>query len=270
MRRASICFAVLGIAAALAVPSMASAAPPVKFKALAVPIKGIPHTGNILGAGAAFQAEFVIERKSPTEGEEYGGFQPPLIGVNVQLPKGTVLHTAGFKTCPTKVLTEEKEPTKCPKGSQAGPVGKALGYVVLAGEHVEEEVTIESFFTPEGLAFFVQGHSPTIIEITSTGKYINLHGGEGFGPKFVGKVPLIASLPGAPFGSTEKINVKVGAAVKKGKETIFYGRVPKKCPTGGFPVKAELIFANLADLPEEIPGEITKVTSKAPCPPRKK
>jgi hypothetical protein len=270
MRRASICFAVLGIVAALAVPSMASASPPVKFKALAVPISGFKGTGNILGAGAAFQAEFVIERKSPTEGEEYGGYQPPLIAINVQLPKGTKLHTAGFPTCKTSVLTEEKEPKKCPKGSKAGPVGHALGYVVLENEHVEEAVTIESFFTPEGLAFFVEGRNPTIIEITSTGKYINLNGAEGFGPKFIGKVPLIASVPGAPFGSTEKINVKVGTAIKKGKETIFYGRVPKKCPTGGFPVKAELIFANLADLPAEVPGEITKVTSKAPCPPRKK
>jgi hypothetical protein len=263
MRRASTCLAVLGALAVLALPSLASAAPTVHFTAKAVPISGFPHTGNILGAGAAFQASFKIE------GTEYGGVQPPLIGVSVQLPKGTKLHTAGFAKCPIADLTEDKEPAKCPKKSKAGPVGQAEGYVVLEGEHVKEKVTVESFFTNEGLAFFVEGRTPTIIEIVSTGKYINLNGAGGFGPKFVGQVPLIASVPGAPFGSTETINVKVGAAIKKGKETIYYGRVPKTCPKGGFPVRAELTFANLEKLPEPVPGAVVIAESKAPCPARK-
>src|SRR5882724_4585865 len=55
MRRASICVAVLGLAL-LAIPSAALAVPTVTFKAKAVPIKGFPHTGNILGAGAAIEA----------------------------------------------------------------------------------------------------------------------------------------------------------------------------------------------------------------------
>ena len=57
MRRASTCLAVLGFAL-LALPGVASAAPTVTFKAKAVPITGFPHTGNILGAGAAFEAEY--------------------------------------------------------------------------------------------------------------------------------------------------------------------------------------------------------------------
>ena len=52
MRRASTCLAVLGLAA-LGLPAAASAAPTVTFKATAIPIPGFPHTGNILGAGAA-------------------------------------------------------------------------------------------------------------------------------------------------------------------------------------------------------------------------
>ena len=265
MRRASTCLAVLGVGAALALPSMASAAPEVTFKALAVPISGFPHTGNILGAGAAFQAQFTIK------GTEYFGHPPPLIGVNVQLPKGTKLHTSGFASCPVATLTELKEPEKCPKKSKAGPVGHARGFVQFGSEIVEEEVSIESFFAPGGgLSFFVQGHSPTIIEIVSTGKYINLGGSGGFGPKFIGTVPLIKTVPGAAFGSTSTINVKVGAAVKKGKETIYYGRVPKSCPKGGFPVKAEMIFAKEDALPEAVPGAIVTAESKAPCPPRKK
>ena len=54
MRRASTCLAVLGLVAAGAA-GVASAAPTVTFKAKAVPIPGFPHTGNILGAGAALK-----------------------------------------------------------------------------------------------------------------------------------------------------------------------------------------------------------------------
>ena len=62
--------------------------------------------------------------------------------------------------------------------------------------------------------------------------------------------------------STISINVKVGSAYKKGKKTVYYGTVPKKCPKGGFPVKSELMFAGLGGLAPQ-----TVVTSyKAPCP----
>ncbi|HTY96743.1 MAG TPA: hypothetical protein VMB91_06860, partial [Solirubrobacteraceae bacterium] len=59
MRRVSIVFAVC-LVAALATVSVAEATPTVKFKAVAVPIKGFPNTGNKLGAGAAIQAEYKI------------------------------------------------------------------------------------------------------------------------------------------------------------------------------------------------------------------
>ena len=54
MRRAIISLAV-ATAGVMALASAASAAPTVQFKAKAVPIAGYPHTGNIFGAGAAFE-----------------------------------------------------------------------------------------------------------------------------------------------------------------------------------------------------------------------
>ncbi len=89
MRRASTCLAVIGLAV-LALPGVASAAPTVTFKAQAVPITGFPHTGNILGAGAAVLAEYKIE------GTEYGGFPPPIIGVNFYLPTGSEAAPVGL------------------------------------------------------------------------------------------------------------------------------------------------------------------------------
>jgi len=108
MRRVSIVLAGI-ILAGLAVAGSAAALPTVKFKAKAVPIKGFPHTGNILGAGAAIQAEYTII------GTEYGGFPPPLIGVNFYLPKGTVLHRSGFPTCSIGTL------------ERIGPSGRSAG-----------------------------------------------------------------------------------------------------------------------------------------------
>ncbi len=52
----------------------------------------------------------------------------------------------------------------------------------------------------------------------------------------------------------------VGAAYKKGKKTIYYGMMPKKCPKGGFPVKSELSFLG---------GAVVPATYKAPCPRRR-
>ncbi len=66
MRRASTCLALLGSLAVLGLPVAAMAAPPtVTFKAKAVPIPKpgggtYPHTGNILGAGTAVEANFVL------------------------------------------------------------------------------------------------------------------------------------------------------------------------------------------------------------------
>ncbi len=254
MRRASTCVAVLGLAM-LALASAASAAPKVTFKAAAVPIKGFPHTGNILGAGAAIESEFRIS------GNEYGGFPPPLIGVNVFLPKGVKLHKSGFPSCP-QAFIEAKEPEKCPKKSSAGPVGHAYGFVVFGTERVPETVSIEPFYAPNGLNFVVLGHTPASIEIVSEGKYTNLSGGGGFGPEAIVQVPLVQTVPGAADASVERIVSKLGSAIKKGNKTLYYGTMPTKCK-GHLTVKAELIFAENGN---EATPVVVPVTYNAPCP----
>jgi len=254
MRRASTCLAVLGLAL-LALPGVASAAPTVKFKAEAVPIPGFPHTGDILGAGAALQAEYTIE------GTEYLGSPPPIIGINFYTPKGTVLHSGGFPTCSEEVV-KQQGPIACPKGSQAGPPGVAHGFVSLGGERVEEEAEIFSFYKPGGgFIFLTVGHSPVSLEILSPGHYVNAGG--SYGPELITKIPEIASLPGAPFASVKTIKVKAGSAVKSHGKAIYYGRVPTKCPKGGFPLKTEVIFAENGE--ETKPVTVTALY-KAPCP----
>jgi hypothetical protein len=256
MRRASTILAVLALGV-LGLTGVASAAPTVKFKAEAVPIPGFPHTGNILGAGAAVHAEYQIE------GTEYGGFPPPIIGVNFYLPSGTKLHTTGFPTCAKSVL-EQTGPSGCSKSSAAGPVGNALGIVSFGSERVEESTTLESFYAPGGgLEFFTDGHSPVSLEILSSGHYVNLNGAGGYGPELITQVPLVSTVPGAPFASVKSINIKAGSAYKSHGKAIYYGRVPKKCPKGGFPIKTEVIFAENGEMSKPV---TVAATYKSPCP----
>jgi hypothetical protein len=252
MRRASTFLAVLGVAL-FALPALASATPVVTLKTKVVPIPGFPGTGYILGHGAAELNEFTIS------GSEYGGgFPPPLIGVNYYLPKGVVLHPQGFPTCPPQTL---EQVGKCPKKTQAGPLGHALGVVSFGSERVPEEVEVQPYFAPGGgLEFLTAGHSPVALEFLSKGRLTS--GGPGFGEQVVAEIPLVETVPGAPDASAERISVQVGAAYKKGRKTVYYGMVPKKCPRGGFPVKAELLFAGLGGL---APQTVT-TSYKVPCP----
>jgi hypothetical protein len=264
MRRA-LAFIAVALVTLFTTTGMALALPTVKFKAEAVRIPNFPGTGNILGAGAAVQAEYKIE------GTEYQGSPPPIIGVNFYLPKGSKLHTSGFPTC-SKATLEQFGPIQCRKGSAAGPTGKVQGFVTLGGERVEEGLELSSFYAPGGgLEFFSKGTSPVAIEILSNGHYVNLGGAGGYGPELETEVPLVMSLPGAPFASVKSITVKAGSAYTTGKgkhkQTIYYGRVPTKCPKGGFPLKTEVIFAENGELSK--PETVTK-TYKAPCPPRKR
>jgi hypothetical protein len=239
----------LALGAAGSLADMAGATPNVVARGKAVPIPGYPETGNIYGAGAAVLAEYEIT------GTEYEGSPPPLAGINVYLPTGTTLHPGGFKTCPVALLEPSGlGPAHCPPASRAGPPGEVHGFVTLGGERVKETAKVESFFAPGGgLEFFTSGHSPVSLEVLSTGKIIHPNGAGGFGPEFVTQIPLVESLPGAPYASVESIRVKVGGAFgpKNPKKATYYGRVPKKgkCPKGGFRAKTEVIFAAVGGLP---------------------
>ncbi|MGA9876298.1 MAG: hypothetical protein WBQ21_10855 [Solirubrobacteraceae bacterium] len=246
--------------AALGLPAAGLAAPTVTVKAKIVPIPinpsslnspTYPGTGNILGAGAGLEAELSIS------GTEYGGYPSPITQVVVELPQGTKLHQSGFATCPTAVL-ESHEVQRCPKKSYAGPTGEVLGVVSFGGTRVQEKGTIQAFFAPEGkLAFFTEGRTPASIEILTIGSFSTAP--PPFGPMFTVPVPLVITVPEAPYASVLSIKGKIGAAYKQGKKLISYGTVPKKCPKGGFKGKVEITFLS---------GEKVTVEPVVPCPKR--
>ncbi len=123
-------------------------------------------------------------------------------------------------------------------------------------------MTIEPFYAPNGgLEFFTFGHSPVLLEILSKAHFVSATG--LYSKELIAEVPLVETVPGAQDASVKTISVKVGSAIRRNGKAIYYGRVPKKCPKGGFPGMAELTFAGLGGLTQTT---VTK-TLKVPCPP---
>lgn len=254
MRRVPLvfCCVVFGL---LGLGGVAGAVPSVKLRVKPVPIKGFPHTGDFLHSGTAVEAEYQIK------GTEYGGFPPPLIGVNFFSPAGIKLVTKGFTTCSPATL-ESKGPEGCSKKSQASPKGEVKGVVAFGGERVHETVSVQAFFTEGGgLAFYAEGSSPVALYIVSKGNFTSAP--PPFGPLLKTEVPLVSTVPGAPYASIESIKIKVGAAYKaKNGKPVYYINTPKRCPKGGFPVKSELLYAATETQPA-----VTALTSyTVPCP----
>jgi hypothetical protein len=262
---------------ALSLPAVSTAAEPTvaitKFTVKAVPIPRPgggtwPHTGNILGAGADVEVEYEFS------GEGYGstaqnpkGGIAPISQVNFYLDAGAKINAKGFGSCSAAVL-KNVGPSGCKANSVASPVGNALGEVTFGTERVPEEAELRAFFAPgEGLNFYAAGHSPVALEIVSSGHWVN-SGKPPYGLELITQVPAIATVPGAPLASTKTINLKSGAAIKKGKKTVYYGTVPKKCPKGGFPLKTEVTFGGMYGGEREfgIPAKTVTATYKAPCP----
>lgn len=259
MRMASTRRALLGLAVAVAgvlavSPAVASATPKVTLKAVPVPIKGVPGSGDILGAPSAVEFEMTIR------GTEVTGDSPSqLRGVNVWAPAGVKLDTNGFVTCTLSTL-ELKGPEGCPKKSQASPVGSGEASDTIAGEPIKEKGTLQAFFAPnKELIFYANAPSPISAQVYVGG---TIHpAGPPFAYEFETEVPLIESVPGAAAVSVEAIDLKVGAAFKKHGKWTSYITLPSKCPKGGLPLKAELKFES---------GESVVTTYNAPCPKKKK
>lgn len=261
---------------ALVLPAAAAAAPTVTFKAKVVPIpKNLkkrhspvwPGTGDMYGKPAAVEGTFTIngsEYPSASEGWVAGtllGVGPaPLRRVTVYLPRGTKIDSRPFKTCPLSKFENHLEPP-CPKGSLASPPGEADGKVFFGETVVREKVSVQAYFTRgDKLTFWIEGKSPASIEQYATGGIASIPG--PFSKRLTSTVPLISTVTGAPYAMAQYIRIRIGAARKLGRRLVSYGYVPRRCPKGGFPTKAELSFGGGA----ESSWQTVTVTTRAACP----
>ena len=255
LRKASTCLTVFALVFCTGV----SAAPDVNFKATFVPVPGFPRTGNFSGTGAAIQLEYQIS------GTEYGGSPPPLVAMSLYLPEGTTLHTAGFSTCTRKTL-EQAGPPGCSSSAAAGPVGSASGIVSFGAERVAEAATVQSFTAPGGgILFFVTGRVPASYESLAGGDFVDLGGAGGYGPELVAEIPLISTVPGAPFASLEALTATFGPAYTATEGPVYYITVPTTCPNeAGLQFKSQLVFDEEGASP--INPEGVTSTYRSPCP----
>ncbi|MGA7705131.1 MAG: hypothetical protein WB998_09580 [Solirubrobacteraceae bacterium] len=208
-----------------------------------------PGTDNTLGGPTAAEGEIKIS------GTEYGGFPPPLIGLTFHVPAGVKLHPQGFATCSTTTL-ESHEVAHCPKGSAVSSMGSVTGVVSFGATRVHESLTLQAFFAPGGeFAFYAEGRTPAVIEVL--GKAVVTYPGGEFGPQITASVPLVETVPEAPYGVVETAKLTIGAAFMRKGKLVSYITLPKKCPKGGFPERAELRF---------LVGEPVTVDTKMPCP----
>jgi hypothetical protein len=234
----------------LSFPAGGSAAPAITFKPADVPIPGFPGTGDILGAGAAVQAQYTISGT-----ESAGGLPSQLRKLAFYLPTNTRVHPAGFSPCSAGAL-EATGPSACPKNSVAGPVGRATVAAPIAGVTIFEPATVQAFAAPGGgLSFYNVGTSPIAAIIVAQGAF--QAGGPGYGPELVVNIPPIKTVPEAPNASVTAIDVKVGAAIRKGRKTLYFGTNATRCPKGGFRWKTELTFES---------GEVSTATATTKCP----
>jgi len=250
-RRAWIC-PVLAVVAGFAFAASAAAMPAVTLKVTPVPIPGFAGTGDILGAGTDVEVHVTIS------GNEYGGFPSPLTGMAFYAPAGVKVAPTGFVDCAPVVL-EASGAAGCPKNSSAGPTGEGLGVVAFGGDRVNEKVSIQDFFAPEGgLTFYVEGSTPAYFQVLEKAQWATASA--PYGPELVVEVPLVETVPGADDASILSFKVKVGAAYRKAGKTVSYLTLPRRCPRGGAPLKAEFKFMS---------GETVTVAYKQPCPKRR-
>ena len=125
-----------------------------------------------------------------------------------------------------------------------------------SGEATREEGALEIFITPgNGVVAYANAASPISAQIIIPAHWETAPA--PYGPKLTFEIPLVDSVPGALPVSGTPLHVKAGAAIRKGGKTYYYGRVPAKCPKGGFPGKGEVTLEGGQNIVTEV---------KVPCP----
>ena len=193
-------------------------------------------SASTLGEGTIATAVLTIS------GSEYVGRPEPVTNLTLRLPGGVEGSRTGFATCEASTI-ETFGPGQCPPGSQAGPESSARTIVEFGGESAEEATTVESFFGPgEDVYFFLVGHSPVSLEMLMTGTYTTASA--PYGRVLSLAVPLLESVPGAPYASIIELPLAVGASRDEAGVQIPSVTVPQTCPAGGFPWAVSATFAN--------------------------
>jgi hypothetical protein len=216
-----------------------------------------------LGRRTTLQFEFAFSAAP-------GTVPPPLIEIQLRYPRGInfFLNDLGIRRC-TKPTLEASGPSGCPQDSAMG-YGVVRTGVVLGDTPVEESSPITILRAPErdghfALLFFAEGREPVVTNVIFSGVLLSAR--EPFGGKVQVGVPLVETLPGAPYVSVLHLHATIGP-----KHLTYYHEVdgvslafapqglllPSTCPRDSFPFAAVFAFAD---------GTRAQASTTVPCPP---
>lgn len=230
-----LAMAILGIQ----LPASASAAPPAKLHAAFVPER----------LGQTTTLEFGFSFAVPA-----GQVPPPLTQIELRYPDnlGLGLSGLGLATCTSQTL-EASGPSGCQPDSIMG-YGATLTGIVLGSTTISESAPITIFRTPNqagrlAVLFAAEGTTPVDTRIVFPG--LLLPAPAPFGGVVSVGVPLVPTLPGAPYISVIQLHATIGP-----KKVTYYEQagghmlayqpkgivLPSYCPRGGFPFSAQFSF----------------------------
>lgn len=204
-----------------------------------------------MALGRRTTLEFGFSFKAPS-----GQVPEPLTGIELRYPSnlGLGLSGLGLATCDAAAM-EAAGPGGCPPNAVMG-FGDVLTGVVLGTQIVSEVAPITIMRAPDqdgrlAVLFYAEGTQPVDARIIFPGLLLPSRGPFG-GVVNIG-VPLVETLPGAPYVSVIKLHSTIGP-----KKVVYYEQVnghtlayqprgillPPRCPRGGFPFAARFLFNN--------------------------
>jgi hypothetical protein len=183
-----------------------------------------------------------------------GQVPPPLVQVELRYPSnlGIGLSGLGLATCSAPVL-EASGPHGCPPNAVMG-YGVVLTGIVLGTTIISENAPITILRAPDhsgniALLFYAEGTKPVSTSIVFPGLLVPAP--VPFGGEVNIGVPLVPTLPGAPYISVIKLRATIGPQgvtyyERLGGMTLAYRPkgilLPPSCPHRGFPFAARFGF----------------------------
>jgi hypothetical protein len=190
------------------------------------------------------------------------GVPAPLRQATMRLPAGLTINLRGGAICPPSHLRRGGA-AGCPAGSVVGR-GHALADVYAGSLKVPEEATVTVFRGPghgglQTFEIFGQGETPLYQSVISTA--VLQPDSAPYGSKLTVSVPPIPTLALEPDASIVSVSVTVGGIGREPRAHAAAGsiRVPRSCPSGGFPFATAFTFAE---------GSTASASATIPCPTR--
>lgn len=200
-----------------------------------------------------------------------GQLPAALTDVDIRYPLnlGIVLSGLGLEVCSPAML-EANGAAGCPANSIMGR-GGAVAEMRFGEQLVRENARIAIARAPDeeghiALLLYAVGPSPVDTQILSPAQLVPAAG--PFGGQLNIRLPLVPSLPGAPYVAIAQMHTTIGPQglvyeEQVGDSTLTYTPagilLPNACPRGGFRFAAEFTFVD---------GSRQSARTTVPCPKR--